>query len=253
MKIYIYTIPKAGTYFLADFIARLGFSNTGFHVSQKSFLDTAAFDLETNARFPSKTKQKQLFYRTLTRMSDGELAFGHFPVPLMSWMFPDFYFVCAYRHPRRTLVSEFIDFRFRRADIAWISRDSIADDRQAFCAYLLRHGQAHMTIFSQMLGVTMLLNEPLCRRFQHERMHLLNFDRFLQGPEGALALAEALGVDPALAPEALEATRAAETKTKATDLKVDRTALWNDEAEDIYARLDAEAFVQRGRELGWDI
>ena len=253
MKIYIYTIPKAGTYFLADFIGRLGFSDTGFHISQKSFLDTKKFDQETNARFPSKTKEKQLFYRTLNRMADGDVAFGHFPAPLMSWMFPDFFFVCAYRHPRQTLMSEFIDFRFRRADIAWISQEAIADDRQAFCAYLIRHGQAHMAIFSQMLSVTLLLNEPLCRRFQLERMHLLNFERFLQGPEGASALAERLGVDPALAPAALAATRAAETKTKATDLQIDRAALWSDEAEDLYAALDAEAFVLRGRDLGWDI
>jgi hypothetical protein len=65
MKVYIYTIPKAGTYFLADFIARLGFNNTGFHVNQNKFLNTAKLDMDTNARFPSRAMERQSFTRTL--------------------------------------------------------------------------------------------------------------------------------------------------------------------------------------------
>ena len=39
MKIYVYTIPKAGTYFIADFLGRIGFLNTGYHVMANYFLD----------------------------------------------------------------------------------------------------------------------------------------------------------------------------------------------------------------------
>jgi hypothetical protein len=253
MKVYIYTIPKAGTYFLADFIARLGFHNTGFHVNQKKFLNTAKFDLETNARFPSRTMERQSFMKTLRDMNDGDLAFGHFAVPLMAWIFPDFFFVCAYRHPRKTLMSEFIDFRFRREDIAWIARDLIPDDRDAFCAYLERHGEGHMAIFSQMLALTVLRNEPLCGRFQTGQFHMLNFETLLKSPEAAVDLAERLGVRAKPAMEALEETKNAETKTKATGLDIDRDALWSDRAEELYARINAEAYVKRGRELGWTI
>jgi hypothetical protein len=253
MKVYIYTIPKAGTYFLADFIARLGFHNTGFHVNQKKFLNTAKFDLETNARFPSRTMERQSFMKTLRDMNDGDLAFGHFAVPLMAWIFPDFFFVCAYRHPRKTLMSEFIDFRFRREDIAWIARDMIPDDRDAFAAYLERHGEGHMAIFSQMLALTVLRNEPLCGRFQTGQFHMLNFETLLKSPEAAVDLAERLGVRAKPAMEALEETKNAETKTKATGLDIDRDALWSDRAEELYARINAEAYVKRGRELGWTI
>jgi hypothetical protein len=253
MKVYIYTIPKAGTYFLADFIARLGFHNTGFHVNQKKFLNTAKFDLETNARFPSRAMERQPFLKTLRDMNDGDLAFGHFAVPLMAWIFPEFFFVCSYRHPRQTLMSEFIDFRFRREDVHWIARDEIPDDRVAFAAYLERHGQGHMAVFSQMLAVSVLRNEPLCGRFQTNQFHMLNFETLLKSPQCAIDLAARFGIPPDRALKALEQTQGAETKTKATGLDIDRDALWSDRAEELYRKLDAEAYVARGRELGWTI
>jgi hypothetical protein len=253
MKVYIYTIPKAGTYFLADFIARLGFHNTGFHVNQKKILNTAKFDLETNARFPSRAMERQSFLKTLRDMKDRDVAFGHFAVPLMAWIFPEFFFVCSYRHPRQTLISEFIDFRFRREDIAWIARDAIPDDRDAFSAYLERHGEGHMMVFSQMLALTVLRNEPLCGRFQTGQFHMMNFESLLKSPQVAIDLAERLGASPERAIEALEETRNAETKTKATGLDIDRAALWSDRAEELYATINAEAYVARGRELGWTI
>ncbi len=253
MKIYIYTIPKAGTYFLADLIERFGFKNTGFHVSQRRFLNTKKFDLETNARTPSKTMERQVFLRTLNRMNEGEIAFGHFPAPMMSFLFPDFVFVCAYRHPRKTLVSEFVDFRFRRDDVKWLSPASIHDDQDAFCMFLERHGPVHMSIFAQMLGVTLLIREPLCHKHDSDRFHMLNFDALLRAPEATEHLAAKLGKDPACAAKALSQTLAAETKTKATGLTIDRAALWSDKAEALYAKLGAESYVRRGRELGWDI
>ena len=254
MKVYIYTVPKAGTYLLAELIARLGFVNTGYHVNQQKFLNTRKLDPETNIRFPSRAVEKQIFVRTLTGMQDGEVAFGHFPVPLMGWLFPAFVYVCAYRHPRETLVSEFIDFRFRRRDVRWIAPKAIADDAEAFREYLTRHGPGHMTVFSQMLGLTLLLNEPLCARFQEgAKFHMLSFDRLRTDPAEAERLARFLGVDAALARPALAGALAADTKTKATDLDIDRAALWSDGAEALYAALSAEEYVQRGRELGWDI
>ena len=253
MKVYIYTIPKAGTYFLADFIGRLGFNNTGIHVFQNKILNTAKFDMETNAKFPSRTAQRQPFMKTLPGLQDNDLAFGHFPVPMMNWMFPDIFFVCAYRHPRQSLVAEFVDFRFRREDVKWLSRNQIADDKVAFAAFLERHGPKHMGIFSQMLGITLMYNEPLCRKVKKGQFHFLNFETLLKDPNVAIELAARFKVDAERAVEALEETKQAETKTKATKLDIDREALWSDKAEDIYLQSNAEAFVKRGRELGWTI
>jgi hypothetical protein len=251
MKIYIYTIPKAGTYFLADFVSRLGFNNTGWHASRGNVLNTIGFDAETNSRYPSRTVEKQPFMRTLNLMNDGDLAFGHFAVPLMGWLFPGFFYICAYRHPRETLVSEFVDFRFRRKDVGWLSQERVPDDKEAFSLFLAKHGPNHMGVFSQMLAVTLLQRERLCHAFEPERFHILNFNSLLNDPGAARALAAALGKSSEEAAAALEATKQAETKTKATDLAIDREALWSDAAEEFYHDLDAEAFVERGRQLGW--
>lgn len=254
MKIYVYTIPKAGTYLLAELIARLGFVNTGFHVNRDQYLDTHSIDPDTNARFPSRATKNQVFLRTLGDMQPGEVAFGHFPVPLMGWLFPQFVYVCAYRHPRRTLMSEFVDFRFRRRDVPWVMPDAIPDDRAAFCEYLRQHGEKHMVTVSQMLALTLLLNEPLCGDYRDgDTYHMLSFDRLVADPAEAERLARFLCADPALARTAHAQALAAETKTKATGLDIDRAALWSDEAEALYAALNAEAYVQRGRELGWEI
>ncbi len=253
MKVYIFTIPKAGTYFIAELLERLGFNNTGYHVSQKRLLDTKKLDLESNAKTPSKAMVEQNFTKTLREMKDNDLAFGHFPVPLMAWLQPQFRFVCAYRHPRKTLISEFIDFRFRRSDVKWISRDTIPDDREAFATYLVRHGENHAAIFSQMLAVSLLVAEPLCTRYPSEHFHFLNFDHLLADVEVARGLAAALGVNSIDIARVHAETLMAETKTKSSGTEVDRNSLWSDRAEELYVACRFDQYVQRGKELGWKI
>lgn len=253
MKLYIYTIPKAGTYFLADFFSRIGFRNTGFHVARNFVLNTGKLDLGTNARLPELAREDQLFTDTLAQMADNDAAFGHFPLPLLGWTFPEFAHVCAYRHPRKTLMSEFIDFRFRRADVPWLTRSAVADDAEAFCTYLETHGPIHMSIFGEMIGSCLLRSEPLFTRHNPGLYHMLNFDRLLEDPEEAARLAEAFGASAKRGRKAREETLQAETKTKTTGLDIDRAALWTRRAEKLYRRLDADAYVQRGRALGWDL
>jgi hypothetical protein len=253
VKLYIFTIPKAGTYFLADFIGRLGFENTGFHVSANSFLNTKKLDLETNTRFPGKAKEDKLCMRLLREVRHGQLAFGHLSVPLLSPLFPAFRFVCAYRHPRKTLVSEFVDFRFRRRDLPQFSVEEIPDDRDAFCTYLERRAQGHLGHLSEMIGVALLLNEECYGALTPDRAYMLNFETLLQTPGECGSLCAWLGVDPEAGPPALEETRATDTKTNATGIELDREALWSDRAAELYARSGAEGLVRRARELGLDI
>lgn len=253
IKLHIYTIPKAGTYFIADLVERLGFENTGMHVAIDSFLNTKKFPIEINAQFPSRTVEKQSFVRTLRSTSDNQVTFGHFPAPLAGWMFPKFSFICSYRHPRKTLMSEFLDFRFRRRDVHWISPEAIPNDNFAFCTYLERHGRIQMSIFSEMIGVSVLVNEPAYKSLEPDRVHFLNFDALLSDPDISRSLAAWLGADPLSADQALEATRQSETKTKATDLEIDRASLWCERADEMYHALGAEEIVRRGKELGWHL
>ena len=110
-----------------------------------------------------------------------------------------------------------------------------------------------MNIFAKMIGVTLLANEALYQAQDGYRFHMLNFDSILADPKAAIDLAKALGVGPEKAIAALEESRNAETKTKATGLGIDREAFWSDRAEELYRKLNAEAIVARGKELGWTI
>jgi hypothetical protein len=251
MKVFIFTIPKAGTYFLAALVEQMGFRNTGFHVNKNSRLNTLKFDLGTNAKTPSVASENVKFLPTLAEVKDGELAFGHFAVPLMAWMLPAYHFICAYRHPRKTLVSEFMDFRFRRDDVPWVSRRTIPDDGQAFTQYLERHGPNHAKIFHRMLAVRVLAVEKNLDGFASERFCFVNFDRLLADHQTIEPIRACLAVDPATDLLALHQTAlAAETKTKATELTIDRDKFWSEEAQAAYDRLALEPVVQRMGELG---
>jgi hypothetical protein len=254
MKVYIFTIPKAGTYFLAYLISELGFRNTGFHVNKNNRLNTLKFDLGTNAKTPSVSSEKIKFLPTLAEVKDKELAFGHFPIPLMAWMLPEYHFICSYRHPRKTLVSEFMDFRFRREDVHWVSRSEIPDDAHAFSVYLNRHGPKHASIFHRMLAARLLAHEPNLEGFSQNRFCFVNFEKLLKSPKEIERIAACLGVHEVPDVEALHAkSLAQETKTKATELHFDRDTLWSPEAEEQYARLNLEPVVQRLIELGLEI
>jgi len=254
LKLYIYTIPKAGTYFLAGLIGKMGYHNTGYHINASDYLDTLSFDVDVNREHPHATTRNISFLTALKSLQDRQLAFGHFPAPALPAALPEYKFVCAYRHPMKTLVSEFVDFRFRRRDVEWITPQAIPNDHLAFETYLKRHSPAQERIFAHMLSVLMSVNEPSCVPFEPARYHFLNFDKLLENPEKSLpALADFLEFDrnglSDLFADALET----ETKTKATSIELDRASLWTAEAKQIYASRPFEAIVNRGVQFGWDL
>lgn len=253
-KVYVYTLPKAGTYFIAEFLTQLGFGNSGLHVSLTKTLRTNDFDAETNAQYPSKTSVAQPFIRSLREVKMGETAFGHLPVPLFAPNFGAYLFICAYRHPRKTLVSEFIDFRFRRKDVEWVSPETIPNDQEAFATYMERHGRNHLSIMTSLMAVSALVNEPMFEdQYPPERFFFVNFDDLRHVPSVSEGLCAFLQRDRSMAAKTLEATLNADTKTKATDITVDRDALWSDKAEEFYDFYGVERMVAHARGLGWTL
>jgi hypothetical protein len=253
MKLYIHTVPKAGTYLLAAFMENMGFDNTGYHVSQDNYLDTRKFSLDENAKTPSITIEQQYFVILLRGLSDNQMAFGHLPVATLSWALPRYRFICAYRHPKKTLLSEFIDFRFRRLDVDFVSRSLIKDDAEAFVHYLNKHGPTHMTVFSGMIATATLFNNPVFIRYHADRVVFINFDDFLQTSGPAHTIAQHYGLDEKRVDDAWQSALATETKTNATSLKIDRDALWSAEALAAADKLDLETYVDSARAAGLDL
>lgn len=253
MKAFIYTVPKSGTYLLAEFLERLGYTNTGYHVAVDHYLDTKNFDLQENATRPSSTERREDFLIKLLSLKDDEFAFGHIPAPLAGWALPKFQFICAYRNPRKTLISEFIDFRFRRTDLDWINKEACEDDLEAFELYLERHARDHLFIFSEMLAVATLYKDPMLGHFLQSRLVFVNFDNFLQRTDDAIRIAAHFGHTEEEALAAREGALSMETKTKAIGLDIDRKRFWTPEAERRYAKLAASDLVIQARSLGLEL
>lgn len=257
MAIYIYTIPKAGTYFLAELLGMLGFHNTGYHVSRRSYLDTRNHSLEENARTPSVARVNQFFVRTLRRLEDRDVAFGHFPAPLYPQIFarqPKF--ICSYRAPRETLVSEFIDFRFRRSDVDWIAPSAIEDDGTAFVRYLEAHGVTnHAGIFKSMLQYQYFLMHPFVSEEERNNTLFVDFDALKASADEVSRIARFLSVDidSDQSRSILQELLAAQTKTRSDDVRVRRETFWNQEAEALYAASEFPAICEMAVRYGWTI
>jgi hypothetical protein len=247
-RIYIYTIPKSGTYLMSGFVHALGFPSTGWHIAQSQTLETLSADAKTNAREPSKTAVARGYLDSFTAVPPGHHAYGHFsPLYLTPSLITEhgYRFIAIKRHPRDVLVSEFIDFRHRRVDVAWVSEARIPDPQRAFETYLARHGKVIRHICASFLLLEQTVANPLYRELMRERRHLfLDFARLVDpdlGPIAAAEVAAFLGqtVTGSEVSSEWRKALAADNKTKAAGLALqyDRVALWTEKAEATYAQL----------------
>ena len=254
---YIYTLPKAGTYFLATVLEMAGYHNTGYHISRNAYLDTKSVSLETNAKTPDAARVDQFFVPVVRSLKSQEFAFGHFALPHnLDVVHPSMVFVCAYRDPQKTLVSEFVDFRFRREDVNWLSPGAIEDDCAAFELYLERHGLiAHLNIFDDFVCLANLVKNERFQRYPEHRFHFVNFDSIRGSTTELSALLAFLKLDhsPVSTANLLSAALGADTKTKADKVSVSRERLWSGRAQEMYLRSDFPALVARCSEIGLKI
>ena len=254
LAIYIYSMPKAGTYFFAAFLSELGFEDTGYHIDRTEYLDTHSKSLEVNIRTPGKARVKSFFVPVVRQLKATQVAFGHFPLPIHYAVLDTAgIYVCAYRDPRRTLVSEFIDFRFRRIGVKWILPETVPDDKAAFLLYLKRQGvTGHLSIFRDMIFLRSIVMSSLCPPLLKAKTTFVNFDEIRANPEAALPLARFLGTtfNDKMVFEKLQNALGAETKTKATEVPIDRDALWTAEAEALYAASEFPAIKAMAETLG---
>jgi len=257
MSVYIYTLPKAGTYFIAELLSNLGLNNTGLHLAAHRFLDTKRFTLEQNATTPGIAGVDRFFVPVVRGAGPQDVLFGHFPLPRNPNIAPSHMnYICSYRSPEKTLVSEFMDFRFRRSDVPWVSREKVPDDVTAFELYLGRHGTGpHLEIFKSIIVYHSTVNHPLEHPREREKVCFVHFDTLLEQPEAVRQIAAFLEKDISLqeAQAIHQKTLATETKTKATNLEFDREALWSDRAREIFAESDFPAAIALAQDQGLQV
>lgn len=256
IRAYIYTVPKAGTYLMDAYLSALGMTSTGWHVNLDTYLDTRQFDLTVNATTPSATTVQRPYLGTFRRMPPGSHAVGHFSplyVPLGVLNKLALRVVAMWRHPREVLVSEFVDFRFRRTDVEFVSARRYPDPRDAFAAYMREHAIAVRHILQDQLLLREVHSHPdFLGRMGFEPLKIVDFRSFLDPEEGwlqARKVARFLGFgqsDERIRQcwrEALDADN--KTRADALALPLPRQALWTAEAEQRYQALGFELLAAR--------
>lgn len=73
------SIPKAGTYFLAELLAACGGVNTRLHVSKHEFSDYGSGSLEMQRRYPEQFQVRMPLAQCLSQIDGGEFALSHLP------------------------------------------------------------------------------------------------------------------------------------------------------------------------------
>ena len=177
-SIYLYTVPKAGTYLLSNALEELGFKNSGFHISFNGYLDTLGHTAETNRFFPSRTVVKQPFIKTF-KSCYGMLSFGHLsPSFLPPGILKEFNIICSYRDPFEVLVSEFNDFRFIRRDVKFCSKETCANDITAFTIYLKTQVTVIRDIMIEMARYLDCFSDSLyAKKYLNYSPIIINFNR----------------------------------------------------------------------------
>ncbi|NDY89915.1 hypothetical protein [Ideonella livida] len=246
-KLYVFTLPKAGTYFLAELASRLGWYHSGIHLGEDHYLDTAAQSLAENAHNPSAVRRQQPFTRTLAELPAGALCVGHMPPLYFNRPHQAEVAVLACRrHPREALVSEFIDFRFRRDDelVRWIHPRTVPDHLAAFTLYLRQHGPVMADIVATWVAYHQLRQSSWYVRTRPIGEYAAVDFETLMGADPLPALrtiARAFGqrLDDANLLDLHARAKAADNKTKAVGQRfpIPREALWTPQAEAAYQDL----------------
>jgi hypothetical protein len=163
--IYIYTIPKAGTYLLGNLLEELGYLNTGWHISANSYLDTHRFDDVINKEYPSKTEVKKPYMSRFKKVKPNHFAFGHFtPLRLPNKLNSSFLILSSYRNPREVLKSSFIYSQYLRKDTKF-NEHKIVDFESALEIYLEKKAITIRNIFIDFLQFQDRYNHPIYSKF----------------------------------------------------------------------------------------
>ena len=229
--LYIYTLPKAGTYLLASLCEDYGISNSGCHIGFTGYLDTMAHPPEINRHRPSSTRTPQQYIKTFKQCA-GQLAFGHLsPSFLPPGVFHATQVIAAYRDPFEVLISEYNDFRFIRRDVKFCSEQAEPDDSLAFGLYLQRQGPVIRDIMIEMGRYLDCFSQPIYAQKYYDSVPLLiNFNRLREG-EYLQWLNHLFGrflpANDKSFEEVLHVTYTKPTKTKSAGYSFEIDALWS--------------------------
>lgn len=78
-RVLVVSIPKAGTYLMAEVLKALGYSWTGMHLAEASYSDYKGASLDEARVDPGRFARSEPLRQSLSRIRAGEFAVGHLP------------------------------------------------------------------------------------------------------------------------------------------------------------------------------
>ncbi|HEV8002328.1 MAG TPA: sulfotransferase domain-containing protein [Planctomycetaceae bacterium] len=225
-RVVVVSIPKSGTYLVAELLKALGYRWTGMHLAETAYTDYSGSQLQEARENPGRFARSEPLSVSLTRIHAGEFAVGHLPFkPEVVEAVRPFKRLFVTRDLRSALIS-YMRFmqttgRLGAPHLAWYS---IPDLRQR-CQVFLRTSASYMLhrFYEGMIGWSNL-DGTLHVRFEELT------DDTSQGVGTIESAATFLGVPNCDARAILRTSLSRETITKSDGL----TRLedyWSDEAE----------------------
>jgi hypothetical protein len=78
-RVLVVSIPKSGTYLMAELLKALGYASTGMHLAETAYSDYKGVDLEEARTHPGRFARTEPLSQSLSRIKAGEFAVGHLP------------------------------------------------------------------------------------------------------------------------------------------------------------------------------
>jgi hypothetical protein len=78
-RVLVVSLPKAGTYLMAELLKALGYGWTGMHLAETAYSDYSGADLDEARRNPGRFARTEPLSQSLSRIGVGEFAVGHLP------------------------------------------------------------------------------------------------------------------------------------------------------------------------------
>ncbi|HXQ24672.1 MAG TPA: sulfotransferase domain-containing protein [Candidatus Acidoferrales bacterium] len=248
-RVFLTTIPKAGTYMMAKLLPRLGVADCGVHVMRHGVVDHRFAPEQLRRHYPSAVGRPIALDDSIRLIAAGQFAFGHIGVcnAEIRALFADFKIVMMYRNLRDAYASFVRYYLEIRRDTIAVHRASLFHrDLQSLIAWDLdREGPYRLIGFRE---VCAWRREPNVLALRYEDM-VGDFGRERQ-MEVMRELRKFLGadVDDATLADVLDTVIGQPTVTK-TERRTTASEHWTPELERMYRRI---GFPDLNRELGYD-
>jgi hypothetical protein len=137
-RVIVVSLPKAGTYLMAEVLKALGYGWTGMHLAEAAYSDYKGADLVDARMHPGRFARYEPLRESLARITAGEFAVGHLPCKAeIVGITAPFRRLYLTRDLRTALIS-YMRFmqstgRFNAKELSWYA---IADPRERLVDFL---------------------------------------------------------------------------------------------------------------------